>query len=1776
MASGPSQENLKIAQQMAQLMTQMAAQSDRITRSYQTQAQATAQMAENMAGMESGEVVAQLQQVNVTLKEVVAALQNLNSTSVATFNAIAKGAAGAATATEQLADAASEIGDGLQNIETTSLQDLQEQLGRAGKNALSFKQKINAVSDYLEGEFPVAIGAATGALSGLQQGFSNLMAIGSGFLGIAGSLVSGLLSVGQSILSMPFKMLEGLTSMAEEMEEETGGGGGVNAYAEALNELKKEFGALDGPVTTAIQNTANLFKGAEGLASAFGDAADRLQLMTKTMAAGGIALQSLAQEFNENGGAIMVFQKGLGFSDEQLGDIAKTAKSTGTSMSKHLLDITKYATHMGKQFGVDFKILTKGMAKANSDMAHFGSMSQKQIGVAVTYFAKLGVELDKVTGTMDAFSTFDDAADKVSTLNQVFGTNVDAMKLVNAEDPSEVIEHLRKEFAKAGIDGEKLSRSQRSLIKSMTSLDDAEQKLLFSSKNRGVSLDKLRKEGDKAEKKTMTQADAMSQLAGAIDRVNKSAGGGGAGGEKKTKGGFFGAFFEGITDGLTHTKEFQDLLKNIKDSLRAVYDAGVRLGAAFVEYFPGVKDFLNALTDIFEPGKFSAFANDIVDELVQFMKDLGEPGGKASFSDLMDRIKEKFFDFFDANSGAGSKLVESFGKIMDAIKVVLAGAIKWSMETLGNFIKDIVKFITDPKSVQGASELGDAAMEYVSPIAQAFQDGWKVLGPALKDLVGIVMNMLMEQLVEAANNNMGKISLILFGPMFARALLGAATASIASALSGAISKAFMGPGVQDQILSQVTKLNTTLSQAPAAPAATPPLGPAADMASPAKKISDVGDGIKWSTVGKFLVGIAGVIAIGMIAFFASIALIRKYDITTEEIMKAGLLVMGSALAALMAAGAIAVISKLPEPDKSLAIKLGLIGVAMLAIAGLGGAVAWGVKQAGIELEHVLTALALILGTTVAMALVAIALVAFAGAAAAVTPPIAIALGVGLVAIGVITLAIAKLGKEMVLSVKNAGITEQDVKVASDLISMTAKAIGVAVLAMVAALGATVFAGISKVSKLLGGGDPFQTLADIVNKVTKLALDIIDALKGVPRDIGPVVDAFVKILDSVANIMKIVPDTLKTMNFGFFETSSDQTKKINAVTDLVKQLIGYANAKEKVGVVGLVSTLLDGLKTMSESDVEAAKAFGPLLQGVASIMSAISSGLAPLTEVAKQLGATEGVEKLEPIITKMGKFVGELAKPIETLLTKLTPMIDAASKLDEKEAAGVQAIAALFNALGPIISAIQIPPSLTQVLSDATKTTFGENAGDILTQAGKYTASVGQALKDHVLPAIKDVLVGLIAELKKGGSVDPAQAEVLKAVAPIVGTMLGFASSLSNAVANAKDGVDAARKADAVAQVLRDMGKHLPVIFKALTDNIKGVLDGVIKVVSGIKVDQSTKGKIEYLNLIMSVVNTMMTVAGQIKPYQWDGSNQLSASDDLVAGIARTAIFLGRLIGPGKAAFGTSKAPLEELLQNAENVVKLVGGKAGQLTKGADELTKLLKGIQTMMGSFKNIGQITGAAGKAQDSSGFDTMIKSVIISTTNMFKVLSSDDGIAMYVAIDTAKDKLEKSSLNAATMMKISSAFGAMVLPVESFKTWKDKITPLIRGGYGPQIKAMGEMIKAIEQIDGILSQTHNIDIQTTLTKFAANFGVALGQKGQYTVMAKDVVINVKFAVAIDATQLESAILSANNSKIKEKINVLIGAFGEQNEDTAKWKEADPNSNYGMVRRTPAAQKLT
>jgi hypothetical protein len=1723
--TGPTKEELNIAQQLSTIMSQMAMQSAKISNAFESQAEATAKMAENMKDMGTGEVVNQLMQVNVTLKEVASALQNLNTTSAATFAAISDGALLAAGSTKQLSEAAKDATTSVER-ETTALEDLTKELTKSGKNALSGRDKMRALGDYLEKEFPVAVGAGLGALSGLRQGFRNIMSLGKGFLGFASTISGALFGIGKSILSIPFKLFSGLTDMAQSS------GGGISEYAQALNNLRKEFGALGGPVTGAIQSTASSMAGfnVQGLSSyqVFGNVAERMEQLIKLFVAGGPALQRFNDEFRENGGAILGFQKGLGVSDEQMGAIANRAITTGTTVSKQLLDMTKQATHLGKEFGVDFKIISKGMAKAVADVKNFGSMSQKQIGVAVTYFAKLGVEIDKVTGVMDAFNTFDEAAEKVSTLNQVFGTNIDAMKLLDAENPAERVEILRKEFAKAGVAGEKLTRAQRQIIAQNAGIEESALQAALSSKNQGTSLEKISKEGDKAEKKTMTQAEAMNKLADAMDRVLKSGGDGGGGG-------FFDKFAKGFTDGISSSREFRAIMLNIRHAMRVVYLEGVRLGRAFVEFFPGIKEFLGGLADIFQPQKFKKLAGGVTDVFIQFFKDLGQPGGKASFSDLMDKLKEKFFDFFDSEKGAGQKLMGGFKKIMMAIQVILAGAVKWIMETMAGFIKNIVDFIKNPQGVPGVGKMTDAAENYISPIAMAFREGWTVLGPALKDLMKLLFEQLIQIVGELMDQHGGKIASVFFGPILTRALMGAGTAMLTKAIGGMITNVFGGGDVQKQMLDQMKGINEKLAgAAPAAPAGSgvPPI-----TSEDTKSLKAMEVKLDWATIGKFLVGFAGVIIIGLLGFLAAVKLIQEFEIKKEETTQAIAIILGVATAALEVGVVMKMLEKLKTDNVGAVIK-GLLGVGLVTVAlgAVGVGIAYLVKTAQIGMSDVMTALTLVGGMALVALLVGGLTMGLMAVGSTFAGPTVALIVTGLVGVTLVVGALALMGYKLVSEVKEKNISGQDVEVAGKIMAVTSFAIGTAVKAMAAALGATVFAAISGLMKFFTGADPLEVLGTMVTSVTNVGLTIVEALKDVPRDIGPVVDAFVKILDSVATVMKVIPDTLKAMDFGFFESSKDQTNKINAVTGMIANLIGRDSGGEKIGIVGLMSTIIDGVKSMDTSNIEAAKAIAPVFQAVGSIMQGIGSTLSPIAAVASAID-DDDFEKVPAIIKEMGTFMGEVSKPFTAIVEAIKPLFETAKQMSATEAQGVQALAGLFQAIGPIAQAMQIPPGMADVLKAATQTKIGENAGDILKSMGKYMDSVGKAMKDYVMPAIKDSVVGMIEALK-GATIEPAQAEVLKAIGPLLSTLVNFATSMAKPAMEAKNAGDALTKSSVVVTVLTSMGEHLPKIFKALSDNIKTVIDGVINVLKTVKVDPTTKSKVEYLGQVFSVVESIQKVADSIK--LTEGKDNLSASDSIVSGIARVAIFLGRLVGEGKAAFGTTKAPLEELIGNVNAVTKVMGD-ASTLTKGATDFQKLMEGISSIV---KVVGDIAVADFFKKDLTTLSTELSQTLSKLAELFKSFSGESGQALVGSLDEAIKAMSKVAPSKFDTMK--TTYDKMGEVVVSFGEWHKKIHPITKASYEPQVKAMKEMIDAIAEIDAVISGTHGINIATTLDRFKANFGSAMGQTGSHVVQAKDVTINVNFVVAIDAEKLEGAILAANNSKLKEKINLVMNATSQ------------------------------
>ena len=201
----------------------------------------------------------------------------------------------------------------------------------------------------------------------------------------------------------------------------------------------------------------------------------------------------------------------------------------------------------------------------------------------------------------------------------------------------------------------------------------------------------------------------MGKLADSIERMVKSG---------SMSGGFFTQFFKGFERGVKWSKDFRGLMWDIRKSLRITRYAGMELGRAFVKAFPGVKDMLVGLREIFNPTKFRKLTSGVVDIFKQFFNDVAG-NDKQSFPNLMKALKEKFFDFFDSNSGAGSKFINGLKTFGKAIVNIIAGMVTMAIDGLKNVFVGIAEWIKTgsfPKMGGASSAIGD----FLQPLIDAF------------------------------------------------------------------------------------------------------------------------------------------------------------------------------------------------------------------------------------------------------------------------------------------------------------------------------------------------------------------------------------------------------------------------------------------------------------------------------------------------------------------------------------------------------------------------------------------------------------------------------------------------------------------------------------------------------------------------------------------------------------------------------------------------------------------------------------------------------------------------------------------------------------------------------------------------------------------------------------------------------------------------------------------------------------------------------------------------
>lgn len=649
------------------------------------------------------------------LEYMTEAIKKMNDMIGKMANPGAKLAGGFETASEAAKEAGDSMGSALQKasekINSTSSET--KKLGGGFGEVSKELTKLNAGVSIIGGIGKAVSFVAQSALSALQM-----------MKGIGG----GIFEIGKSVLAFPFKLLDGLISMASV--------GGSNELAQELEEIRKQFGYLNKTAGGTIIELAKNMKGElanTGISvwRTFGNLVERLRYFREYAQKLGETIDAVFRDLSvSQAEALGAFNKGLGFTDEGLKGVAQRSLATGQSLNEINRQVGNYSIQLSKAFGVSMKLVSRDVGNMIADFEHFGHISVKEMTQAAVYARRLGIEVKSLGKLIDKYMNFEDAANSAAQLSQAFGLNVDAFQLMQEQDPAKKLEMLRKGFFATGRTIETMTAQERRLLAQQTGLGESELALAFAQKNRALSYTDIQKKGDAAKKSQLSQEQVLNKLAGAIERLVKSG--------SAMQGGFFDRFIQGFVSGIRYSKEFRELMRNLQQSLTMVFYAGRQVGLAFEQLFPGVKDFFGGLRDMFNPRVMKTFLNKVVAAFKDFFREM-TTNPSVALPKLLDKLQAAFTDRFNASGAGAQKVFGGMQKFFKAIIFIALEGLKLTIYTVAKEAPKLLRMLLEQMKGINFSELFKSlGSNYTSFLATIYSP------ETLRKVYGSIKNMVFE------------------------------------------------------------------------------------------------------------------------------------------------------------------------------------------------------------------------------------------------------------------------------------------------------------------------------------------------------------------------------------------------------------------------------------------------------------------------------------------------------------------------------------------------------------------------------------------------------------------------------------------------------------------------------------------------------------------------------------------------------------------------------------------------------------------------------------------------------------------------------------------------------------------------------------------------------------------------------------------------------------------------------------------------------------------------
>tara|TARA_Y100001970_G_scaffold235255_1_gene294123 strand:+ start:2588 stop:5890 length:3303 start_codon:yes stop_codon:yes gene_type:complete len=392
--------------------------------------------------------------------------------------------------------------------------------------------------------------------------------------------------------------------------------------------------------------------------------------------------------------------RSLGMAGDDIAYITAEAVKNGESIYTALDRVVIAGDATAKQFGVDRKKLSKNFFVLRKDIINFGHLSDRQIMETSAKLTQMGLSMQEAAAVFGKIDTFESAAQTSAMLSQTFGMNLDALQLLRAEKPEEIIEQFRDAMLSTGRSFDQLNRHEKELMRQHTGLSAESLKMTMNYRNLGMSYKDIQKKM-KEDDPTQQQIKNLELMSGSLKEIKRTISGENV----------FTEFTDGVLEAVKANSGLSDVLLRVSERFEDFFVSGLQIGekakGAVEKAFTPFRNVLENLVGDGKTNKGLLDADKFKGVFEEFAITTGDYLGRAfkgeNLKSLQGEIRNTLkstFDFDTLNQGNTivGKLFTTSGEIIGQMLKAFAAFGPGIIDTVMDAFDGLVDFLWNYES----------------------------------------------------------------------------------------------------------------------------------------------------------------------------------------------------------------------------------------------------------------------------------------------------------------------------------------------------------------------------------------------------------------------------------------------------------------------------------------------------------------------------------------------------------------------------------------------------------------------------------------------------------------------------------------------------------------------------------------------------------------------------------------------------------------------------------------------------------------------------------------------------------------------------------------------------------------------------------------------------------------------------------------------------------------------------------------------------------------------